>query len=42
MFWECDKPEDAKDVFLTILPVATRIVTYWFADRSRSKKPDAT
>lgn len=24
----------AKDLFLTVLPVATGIITYWFADRS--------
>lgn len=33
--------DTAKDLFLAVLPVATGIVTYWFADRSRGKKPDS-
>ena len=30
--------EAAKDIFLTVLPVATGVITYWFA----SRKPVAT
>jgi len=29
-----------KDIFLAVLPVATGVITYWFADRSRGKKPN--
>ena len=28
---------EAKDVFLATLPIATGILTYWFADRSATK-----
>ena len=31
-----DKLQIAKDVFLTVLPVATGIVSYWFAGRRPS------
>ena len=30
---------EAKDIFLAVLPVATGVITYWFADRSRGRKP---
>lgn len=36
----CQQFSIAKDLFLTVLPVATGVITYWFADRSRGKKPD--
>lgn len=26
-----------KEVFMTILPIATGVITYWFADRAASK-----
>ena len=26
----------AKDVFMTVLPVATGVITYWFASRGRT------
>jgi hypothetical protein len=26
-----------KDVFMTVLPIATGVITYWFADRAASK-----
>ena len=29
-----------KDIFMTILPVATGVITYWFADRTASKARD--
>ena len=32
-----DGVETAKDMFMTILPVGTAIVTYWFAGRSAEK-----
>lgn len=35
----CDDITAAKDVFLSVLPIATGVITYWFADRSRGKKP---
>ena len=28
----------AKDIFLAVLPVATGVITYWFADRSGGRK----
>lgn len=28
--------QTAKDVFMTVLPVATGVITYWFASRGRS------
>lgn len=28
---------DAKDLFMTILPIATGIVTYWFGNRTATK-----
>ena len=37
-FWCCGFTE-AKDIFLAVLPVATGVITYWFADRSRGRKP---
>ena len=36
----CKQFDIAKDLFLTVLPVATGVITYWFADRSRGKKPE--
>lgn len=30
----------AKDIFLAVLPVATGVITYWFADRSRGREQD--
>lgn len=36
----CAQFNDVKDSYLMVLPVATGVITYWFADRSRSKKPD--
>ena len=27
-----------KDVFMTVLPIATGVITYWFADRAASKR----
>ena len=36
----CKMFVQAKDLFLGVLPVATGIITYWFADRSRSKNPN--
>ena len=30
-----------KEVFMTVLPIATGVITYWFADRAASKRrPD--
>ena len=40
-FLSCGKFTEAKDLFLAVLPVATGIITYWFADRSRAKKPNS-
>ena len=34
-----DKFDAAKDLFMLVLPVATGVITYWFA--SRDKKKDA-
>ena len=31
---------EAKDVFLATLPIATGILTYWFADRGATKRRD--
>ena len=31
---------EAKDVFLATLPIATGILTYWFADRGATKQRD--
>ena len=38
-----------KEVFMTVLPIATGVITYWFADRAATKrlengsqKPDGT
>ena len=31
---------EAKDVFLATLPIATGILTYWFADRGATKGQD--
>ena len=28
---------DMKEVFMTVLPIATGILTYWFADRAANK-----
>lgn len=31
-----------KEVFMTVLPIATGVITYWFADRAASKRqPEA-
>ena len=30
----------AKEVFYTVLPVATGVITYWFASRKPSEKPE--
>lgn len=27
------KPDDGKDIFLAILPIASAVITYWFASR---------
>ena len=37
----CDNVTTAKDIFLSVLPIATGVITYWFADRSRGKKPNS-
>ena len=29
--------DEAKDIFLTVLPVSSAIVSYWFAGRSTDK-----
>ena len=29
-----------KEIFMTILPIATGVITYWFADRAASKVRD--
>ena len=30
-----------KEVFMTVLPIATGVITYWFTDRAASKRrPD--
>lgn len=35
--------DDIKDIFLTVLPVATGVITYWFATRQPSEsKPSET
>ena len=38
-FWEIPENmlDHMRDVFFTVLPVATGIVTYWFASRGRSR-----
>ena len=36
MYFEQDAVR-RKDIFLSILPVATGVITYWFADKSHSK-----
>ena len=36
----CAHFNDVKDSYLMVLPVAMGVITYWFADRSRSKKPE--
>ena len=30
------KPDDGKDIFLAILPIASAVITYWFASRQSS------
>ena len=30
--------EDAKDLFMLVLPVATGVITYWFASRPKSEE----
>ncbi len=37
----CKDFATAKDIFLSVLPIATGVITYWFADRSRGKKPNS-
>ena len=34
---DSDKLQTAKDIYMTVLPVATGVVTYWFASRGLSK-----
>jgi len=29
------KPDEAKDIFFTVVPVATGIISYWFATRGK-------
>ena len=29
--------DDAKDIFLAILPIASAVITYWFASRQSEK-----
>ena len=42
-FLVMENHEEAKDVFLTILPISAAVVTYWFANRANSKStPNAT
>lgn len=36
------KLQIAKDVYMTVLPVATGIITYWFASRGRSSENNST
>ena len=31
-----------KDIFMTVLPIATGVITYWFADRAASKTSEET
>ena len=38
---ESDSLQVAKDVFMTVLPVATGVITYWFASRGRSTRTPA-
>lgn len=35
-----DKVEDAKNVFLAILPVSAAVITFWFAGRNSSSPVD--
>ena len=35
------KLQIAKDVYMTVLPVATGIITYWFASRGRSSEDNS-
>ena len=35
-----DKPRLAIDLFLSILPISSAVVSYWFATRSTEAKPD--
>lgn len=35
------KLQAAKDIYMTVLPVATGVITYWFASRGISKKGSA-
>ena len=32
-FITAGKPDDGKDIFLAILPIASAVITYWFASR---------
>lgn len=34
-----DKFDAAKDLFMLVLPVATGVITYWFASRDKKKEP---
>ncbi len=35
---DADKLQAAKDIYMTVLPVATGVITYWFASRGISSK----
>ena len=35
---DADAFDNSKDIFMATLPVATGILTYWFADRSATKR----
>ena len=35
---DADKLQAAKDIYMTVLPVATGVITYWFASRGISNK----
>ncbi|MDE2877891.1 hypothetical protein [Candidatus Palauibacter soopunensis] len=35
---DAEKMQAAKDIYMTVLPVATGVITYWFASRGISSK----
>lgn len=35
---DANKLQAAKDIYMTVLPVATGVITYWFASRGISSK----
>ena len=38
---DAEKLQIGKDIFMTVLPIATGIITYWFASRGLSSKNDS-